>query len=209
MRPAAPARGAPASADAASQDDGDCPYCGWAALAVQSDQGDVPPARLAHLYQKEGLSTYRIAQLTGLDRQRVTRLLRRAGVLLWAARRGRIPAAGAPPRSAGHGSHPDRAVRHPAAQHTRDRQAARHPRAAGTRPPPPVRYPARTRGGWQREDRRSLPAETVRLLYQVHGLSADNVGRKLDASRKIVLRTAHDLGMPVRASACRGPVRAG
>lgn len=26
----------------------------------------------------------------------------------------------------------------------------------------------------------------------MHGLSADDVGRKLDASRKIVLRTAHD-----------------
>jgi hypothetical protein len=158
--PAAPARGAPTSADAASQDDGDCPYCG-AALAVQSGQDDVPLARLARLYLCAGLSTYRIAQLTGLDRQRVTRRLStpEIGKLLGI---------------------PERRVR--------DRLR---------------RYgiPARTRGGWQREDRRSLPAETVRLLYQVHGLSADNVGRKLDASRKIVLRTAHDLGMPVRASA--------
>jgi len=59
----------------------------------------------------------------------------------------------------------------------------------------------RTRGSWQREDRRSLPAETLRLLYQAHGLSAADVGRKLGTSRKIVLRTAHDLGIPVRTGA--------
>ena len=39
-----------------------------------------PPERLAHLYLCRGLSTYVIADLSGIDRQRVTRLLRRAGV---------------------------------------------------------------------------------------------------------------------------------
>jgi hypothetical protein len=58
---------------------------------------------------------------------------------------------------------------------------------------------ARTRGGWQREDRRALPAEALELLYRVQGLSADDVGRKLGTSRKAILRTAHDLGLPVRA----------
>ena len=38
--------------------------------------------RLTHLYLCEQLSTYRIAQITGLDRQRVTRLLRKANVSL-------------------------------------------------------------------------------------------------------------------------------
>src|SRR6266581_533100 len=39
-------------------------------------------SRLAHLYLCEELSTYHIAELTGLDRQKVTRQLRRAGVPL-------------------------------------------------------------------------------------------------------------------------------
>ena len=39
-----------------------------------------PPERLAHLYLCLGLSTYEIAGHSGIDRQRVTRLLRRAGV---------------------------------------------------------------------------------------------------------------------------------
>ena len=84
---------------------------GHSALAVRSDDAAFPvevcqchsrraalPAgqnvsRLAHLYLCEGLSTYRIAQLTHLDRQRVTRRLRRAGVPL--RPRG---AGGTPPR---------------------------------------------------------------------------------------------------------------
>jgi hypothetical protein len=43
---------------------------------------DITPVYLAHLYACEGLSTYRVAGLTGTDRQRVTRALRRAGVRL-------------------------------------------------------------------------------------------------------------------------------
>ena len=57
---------------------------------------------------------------------------------------------------------------------------------------------ARTRGGWERQDRRVLPADALRDLYSRDGLAADDVGRKLDASRKAVLRNAHDFGLPVR-----------
>jgi hypothetical protein len=201
---AAPTRDMPPAADGPPWDSLDC-RCGAAARAVHPDQGEVPLARLAHLYLCAGLSTYRIAQLTGLDRQRVSRRLRRAGVPLR-------------PRGAG-GSRPQ--VRRPdppdmAAVLTElyviqrlstpeigrllgipERRVRDRLRRYG--------IPARTRGGWQREDRRSLPAEALRLLYQMHGLSADDVGRKLGASRKIVLRTAHDLGMPVRASAAAAP----
>ena len=199
-----PGREAAAPADAASQDDGDCPYC-RAALAVQSGQGDVPLAGLAHLYLCAGLSTYRIAQLTGLDRQRVTRRLRGAGVPL------RPRGAGGSRPQARRPDPPDMAAILTELYVTQRLSTPEIGRLLGI-PERRVRdrlrrygIPARTRGGWQREDRRSLPAETVRLLYQVHGLSADNVGRKLDASRKIVLRTAHDLGMPVRASAAAAP----
>jgi hypothetical protein len=63
--------------------------------------------------------------------------------------------------------------------------------------------PRRTKGGWQREDRRVLPADVLADLYARDGLSADDVGRKLGTSRKVVLRNAHDLGLPVRTG---GPV---
>ena len=186
----------------ASQED--CPYCG-AVPAVQPGQADVPLARLAHLYLCAGLSTYRIAQLTGLDRQRVTRRLRHAGVPL------RPRGAGGSRPQARRPDPPDMAAVLTGLYVTQRLSTPEIGKLLGI-PERRVRdrlrrygIPARTRGGWQREDRRSLPAETVRLLYQVHGLSADNVGRKLDASRKIVLRTAHDLGMPVRASAAAAP----
>ena len=197
---AAPARVAPVSAGATSQDDGDC-LCGAAALAVPTDHGDVPLARLAHLYLCEGLSTYRVGQLTGLNRQRVTRLLHRAGVPLR-------------PRGAG-GSRPHTRSADPpdmAALLTElyVRQRLNTPEIGALLGIPERRVRdrlrhygirARTRGGWQREDRRGLPAETLQLLYQVHGLSADDVGHKLGTSRKIVLRTVHDLGIPVRTGA--------
>jgi len=62
---AIPARGKPVSADSTPRDDGDC-LCSAAALAVPPTQGEVPLARLAHLYLCEGLSTYLVGQLTGL-----------------------------------------------------------------------------------------------------------------------------------------------
>jgi hypothetical protein len=195
---AEPARVTPASAGAAPLAERDCP-CGAAALAVRPDQGDVPLATLAHLYLCEGLSTYRVGQLTGLNRQRVTRLLHRAGVPLR-------------PRGAG-GSRPHTRSADPPDMavlltelYVRQRLSTREIGALLGIPERRVRdrlrrhgIRVRTRGNWQREDRRSLPADTLRLLYQVRGLSADDVGRKLDTSRKIVLRTAHDLGIPVRA----------
>ena len=58
-----------------------CAYCAAGAEEiVAADQW--PPERLAHLYRCRGLSTYRIAELTGLGRQRVTRALHRAGEAL-------------------------------------------------------------------------------------------------------------------------------
>jgi hypothetical protein len=56
----------------------------------------------------------------------------------------------------------------------------------------------RTRGGWNREDRRTLPADVLDDLYTQLGLTADEAGRRLGTSRGIVLRSAHALGIPVR-----------
>jgi hypothetical protein len=169
------------------------------------NQGGAAASRLAHLYLCEGFSTYGIAQLTGLDRQRVTRLLHRAGVPLR-------------PRGAG-GTRPGQRRPDPlylglvlAELYVGQRLSSRQIGEMLGLPERRVRerlrqcgIQARTRGGWQREDRRALPAEALQLLYHVQGLSADDVGRKLGTSRKAVLRTAHDLGLPVRTGGTVAP----
>ena len=176
--------------------------CGCATAFPAPPEGQ-DASRLAHLYACEGLSTYRIAQVTGLDRQRVTRLLRRAGVPLR-------------PRGAG-GVRPERRRGDPQdlPRLLTELYVSRHLTIAQVAtvvgmPARTVRdrlrrygIPRRTKGGWEREDRRVLPADVLTDLYAVDGLSADDVGRKLGTSRKVVLRNAHDLGLPVRTG---GPV---
>ena len=154
--------------------------------------------RLRHLYLCEQLLTYRIGQITGLDRQRVARLLRKAKVPL------RRNGAGAsqPPRR--HGDPPN------LPEILTELYVQRHLtiRQIGTLLGIPTatvrnrlrRYGIRTRtqGAWEREGRRVLPTDVLWGLYGRERLSADDVGRILGASRKVVLRNAHDLGFPVR-----------
>jgi hypothetical protein len=66
----------------------------------------------------------------------------------------------------------------------------------------------RTRGGNSREDRIVIPQAELADLYVQAGLSADEVGQMLGVSRRVVLRSAHDAGLPVRvggAPAGHGP----
>jgi hypothetical protein len=56
----------------------------------------------------------------------------------------------------------------------------------------------RTKGGWRREDRKTLAPDDLWMLYIVAELTADDIGRKLGTSRTAVLRAAHYLGLPVR-----------
>ena len=174
-----------------------CAYCAAGTEdATAADQW--PPERLAHLYLCRGLSTYRIGELTGLDRQRVTRALRRAGVALR-------------PRGAGR----FRPLRRPddrpglpqlmAELYEVARLSSRQIAAITGLPERTVRarlrrygIRARSRGRCNREDRRTVPAVILRDLYERLGMTADEVGRVIGTSRTTVLRSAHALGVPVR-----------
>ena len=166
--------------------------------ATTSMQDGTDPDWLAHLYQCRGLSTYSIGSLTGVDRQRVTRVLRKAQVRLQPRGAGRLRPLrrddppdlrqllttlyqawrlGSPQIAEVTGM-PERTVR--------DRLR---------------RYgiAVRTRGRCNREDRRTVPAEVLDDLYTRMGLTADEVARRLGTNRNAVLRSAHALGVPVRA----------
>ncbi len=151
---------------------------------------------VSHLYACEGWSTYRIGQLLGINRQRVGRLLGRGGVVVKPRGAGRRRQLSDDEASAADAMArlyveeglttaqistltgvPDRTVR--------DRLRARGVRL-------------RTRGPVNREDRRSVPADAIAQFYVAGGLSAADVGRLLGVSGQIVLRAAHDEGLPVR-----------
>jgi hypothetical protein len=178
-----------------------CEYClavsGQAEVA--SPDGGLDPGLLSHLYLCLGQSTYRIAERTGIDRQRVTRALRRAGVPLRPRGAGRLRPVHDPddrqcppwilrelyagarlssPEIAAILGMPERTVR--------DRL---HRAGVSTR----------TRGGWNREDRVTVPAEVLQVLYVELGMTAAEVGQRLGLSGGTVLRSAHALGVPVRS----------
>jgi hypothetical protein len=174
-----------------------CRYCSSGSRAALPG-GDQDIARLAHLYVCQGLSTYAIGEITGLDRQRVSHMLRRAGIPLRPRGAGRLrPVRRADPPGlpqlltglyeAGRLSSPQIAALTGIPERTVRDRLRRY--GIGTR----------TRGGWNREDRRLVSAETLDDLYTQLGLTADQVGSRLGVSRSTVLRSAHALGVPVRA----------
>jgi hypothetical protein len=169
--------------------------------SAQSCPPDLPDApvleRVAHLYACQLLSTYRIAGITGASRQRVNRMLRQAGITV-------------KPRGTGR----PRAYRDDAAQRLDELMAYLYLRSrlsstqiaeltgiAGRTVRARLRargVPMRTRGRCNREDRIVIPEADLADLYVRAGLSSDEVGRMLGVSRRVVLRSAHDAGLPVR-----------
>lgn len=182
---------------------GCCPYA-QRIVASASAAGDHPAGTsgvgttelVSHLYDCQGLSTYTIAGIVGISRQRVGRLLSKAGVPVkprGAGRRRQFdPKLAAltdvavnlylgSNRTSGQISAmigvPERTIR--------DRLRARGVRM-------------RTRGGVNREDRATVPVEALAQLYVHAGLSATETGKHLGVPGRVVLRTAHDQGLPVR-----------
>ncbi len=156
-------------------------------------------SRIRDLYVDKGLSTYAIGRALGIDRQRVARVLLRAGVVLPPRGVGR-------PRGAGHALLSSVSGDVLRDLYTRDRRSTdeigalfnlsgntvqRLLRAHGIR--------VRTTGSANREDRRALQVDVVNKLYLQDGHSAVEIGRRLGCSSRIVLRLIHDMGWPVRA----------
>jgi len=165
-------------------------------LSASSATRDDLAELVAHCYVCQAMSTYRIAELTGLDRQRVGRLLAYAGVVVKPRGAGRQRQRSAWQRALdelmvslytddGRSSPQIAALTGVAERTVRDRL-----RAQGVR--------MRTRGRLNREDRVTVPAEVLEELYVVAGLSAAEAGERLGVSRQVVLRIAHDEGLPVR-----------
>ncbi|HEY6296692.1 MAG TPA: hypothetical protein VIX15_13590 [Streptosporangiaceae bacterium] len=174
-----------------------CAYCatGTDEAGTANDWG---PERLAHLYLCLGLSTYQIAELTGLDRQRVTRALHRAGVTLRPRGAGRF-------RPTRRRDDPPGLPQLIAELYEVARLSSRQIAALTGLPERTVRdrlrrygVRARSRGRWNREDRRTVPTEILRDLYRRRGMTAAEVGESIGTSRNTVLRSAHALGVPVR-----------
>lgn len=182
---------------------GCCPHdsCLAGSGRAESCPPDLPDApvleRVAHLYACQLLSTYRIARITGDSRQRVNRMLRKAGITVQPRGTGRPR--GYRDQAAGRldelmaglylqwrlSSAQIAELTGMAARTVRDRLRARG-------------VPMRTRGGCNREDRAVIPEADLADLYVRAGLSADEVGGMLGVSRRVVLRSAHDAGLPVR-----------
>ena len=155
------------------------------------------PERAAHLYACRSLSTYQIAVITGISRQRVTRLLRKSGVAVKPRGAGRRKGRQDPAAERLDALMADLylRLRLPSTQIAEltgipDRSVRDRLRAHGV--------PMRTRGRCNREDRITISPEDLADLYLQAGLSADETGKLLGVSRRVVLRSAHDEGLPVR-----------
>ena len=179
----------------------ECRFCRADVAPGRSEdvESAADPEWLRHLYLCQERSTYDIADRTGLDRQRVTRILRKSGVPL------RPRGAGRPRALRRAGDVPDlpRLMRD---LYEDARLSSRQVSAVLGMPERTVRQrlrrygiATRTRGRCNREDRKTVPAEVLQLLYSELGMTAVEVGRRLGISGNTVLRDAHALGIPVRS----------
>ena len=152
--------------------------------------------RVMHLNMCLGLSTYRIAGIVGISRQRVTRLLHRAG---------------APVKPNGAGRRRPERIQLPFSEtvladlYTRQRLTCAQISLLSGVPARTIRdrlvsngIRMRSKGRGNREDRRAVEPQLLAELYLRAGMSAAEVGTTLGVSHRVVLRAAHDEGLPVR-----------
>jgi hypothetical protein len=188
---------------------GCCPHGGIDPEAGCPD--DLPqallPERAVHLYACQMLSTYKIGAITGVDRQRITRLLHEAGI--------NVKPSGAGRRMTRRTAENERLDQLMARLYLEQRMPSTQIAGLTGIPDHTVLarlrangVPIRTRGRNNREDRAEVSQADLDAMYLLGGLSADEVGKLLGVSRNIVLRSAHDQGLPVRvggAPPSRGP----
>lgn len=164
------------------------------------------PERITHLYACQGLSTYRIAEIVQINRQRITRVLHRAGVPV------RPQGAGRRRARRGRGPFPEPLL---ADLYVRQRFTCAELSALTGIPARTIRdrlracgVRMRTRGRLNREDRLAIEPDLLADMYIRAGMPSGEVGKILGVSRRVVLRTAHDEGLPVRMGGSppgRGP----
>jgi hypothetical protein len=159
--------------------------------------GAALPEQVTHLYQCQGLSTYRIEDVLDISRQRVTRLLHRAGIPVNPRGGGRRR----PHRGPG-AVVPDAVL---ADLYLNHRLTCAQISELTQIPPRTIHgrlraqgITLRSRGQFNREDRLAIEPDLLADMYLRAGLPSGEVGRTLGVSRRVVLRTAHDEGMPVR-----------
>jgi transposase-like protein len=174
----------------------------------QSSHKDVAGAsarakRIASLYVTAGKSTYQIARELGIDRQRVTRILHNQGIAVFPKGKGRSRPRRTdtwPSEEELRRLYVDKRMTTPAIGRLLGTSDRRLRSLLG-------RYGIERRhsGSWDREDRSDVGPSELEDLYVCKELSADAVGSELGVSRGIVLRAAHNHGVPVRPGGSPAP----
>lgn len=185
-----------------------CPHDGITSDGCPDDLPQAPlPERAAHLYTCQMLSVRKIAAITGADRLCISRLLHEAGITVVPSGTGRSRT-----RRTAEAARLDQLMAHLYVDQripsTKIAEMAGIPDHAVLRRLRRLGITIRTRGCNNREDRTVISGDDLLALYVQGGLSSDEAGSMLGVSRKIVLRSAHDQGLPVRvggAPPTRGP----
>jgi hypothetical protein len=192
----------------------------WAGCCPHERGGDTPDAgcpddlpqvplseRAAHLYTCQMPSTRKIAIITRADRGRIIQLLREAGIIVTPRGSGRQLT-----RRTTESRRLDQLM---TTLYLEQRMSTTQIAELTGVPDHTVLYrlhalgvPIRTRGSNDREDRIAVSEDELAAAYVNTELSAAEAGKLLGVSGRIVLRSAHDQGLPVRvggAPPSRGP----